>query len=75
MNIIKITELPITSWTDNYKIFLETTILERKDVKSILNNSTESTVDFTIKFDHPYDSRFSSKFRLFIWRIGGLFCW
>lgn len=49
-NILRITELPITSWTENYKIFLETTIAEKKYIKSVFNNSTESTIDFTIKF-------------------------
>jgi DNA topoisomerase-2 len=47
---LKITELPITSWTENYKIFLETVIAEQKHIRSVTNNSTESTIDFTVKF-------------------------
>lgn len=46
---IRIIELPITSWTEPYKFFLDTTIAEKSFVKSIINNSTDSTVDFTIK--------------------------
>jgi DNA topoisomerase-2 len=50
-NQLIITELPIGMWTENYKIYLETELGDGKlfFVKSIKNNSTESTVNFTIK--------------------------
>ena len=47
-NIIEITELPIGMWTTDYKAFLED-ILDVK-IQSYTNNSTESTVKFTIKY-------------------------
>ena len=47
-NTIEITELPIGMWTTDYKAFLED-ILDVK-VQSYINNSTESTVKFTIKY-------------------------
>lgn len=47
---LQITELPIGVWTENYKIFLEDLIMKKKYIKSIKNNSTESVVDFVIKF-------------------------
>ena len=47
-----ITELPIGYWTENYKTFLESSMLDGKldFIKNIKNNSTESTIEFTIKF-------------------------
>jgi DNA topoisomerase-2 len=50
-NNLLINELPITSWTEPYKIFLEETISEKPEVKSVLNNSNETNVDFLIKFN------------------------
>lgn len=58
---IEIYELPIGTWTDNYKEFLEEMCDEntkkKKEgkakeafVKDFINNSTESTVSFTIEF-------------------------
>jgi DNA topoisomerase-2 len=57
---INIDELPIGKWTDDYKIFLESLLydksnsIEGKANKQILvdfsNNSTEKTVNFTLKF-------------------------
>ena len=55
----KITELPIGSWTDRYKEFLESLIIDKNaDAKkkknqcllSFKSNCTESIIDFTIKF-------------------------
>ena len=55
-----IDELPIGKWTDDYKIFLESLLYDKsntvdgKATKQILvdfsNNSTEKTVNFTLKF-------------------------
>jgi DNA topoisomerase-2 len=46
-NKLSITELPITSWTEPYKNFLEAMIEDKKH-KNVLNNSNESEIDFTI---------------------------
>ena len=55
----KITELPIGSWTDKYKDFLETLIIDKNaDAKkkknqcllSFKSDSTESKVSYTVKF-------------------------
>ena len=53
-----ITELPIGKWTDDYKFFLESLLydktVENKGNKQCLmdfsNNSTEKTINFTLKF-------------------------
>lgn len=50
-NSIKITELPITSWTEPYKYYLENVIINKPFVKSVINNSTESTINFMIKIN------------------------
>ena len=48
-NIITVTELPIGTWTQDYKIFLDK--LETENViYSYKNDSTESDVNFEIKF-------------------------
>ena len=57
---VNIDELPIGKWTDDYKTFLESLLydksnaVEGKGNKQILvdfsNNSTEKTVNFTLKF-------------------------
>lgn len=57
-----ITELPIGRWTDDYKEFLETSLLDasEKDAKakkkmflmSYENHSTEATIKFNVKFPH-----------------------
>jgi DNA topoisomerase-2 len=47
-NVITITELPIGTWTNDYKIFLDK--LETDGViYSYINNSTESSVNFELK--------------------------
>jgi DNA topoisomerase-2 len=45
---IKITELPVGKWTSDYKEYLEQ-LVEKGSVKSFTNDSTESTVSFTLK--------------------------
>ena len=54
-NSIRITELPIGSWTVNYKEFLETLMDDKNKkkkpiVKSFTDMSTDAIVDFTVKF-------------------------
>lgn len=53
--VINIKELPVTSWTENYKVFLETGILEHKSIKRVINNSNETEVDFSVKFAQKED--------------------
>ncbi len=48
-NVITVTELPVGTWTNDYKIFLDR--LETENIiYSYKNNSTESNVYFEIKF-------------------------
>lgn len=49
---IRITELPLFVWTENYKIYLDNLRNKYKFIKKIYNNSTESMVDFTITFEN-----------------------
>jgi DNA topoisomerase-2 len=48
---IHITELPVTSWTEPYKFFLDDVILDKPFTTSVINNSTVTNVDFVIKFN------------------------
>lgn len=47
--IIKITELPIHKWTENYKEFLDS-LIDKDIIKSYKNNSTDTDILFEIKF-------------------------
>ncbi len=53
---IKITELPIGMWSENYKEFLESLMVDRGKKKAIIkqykDSCTDTVVDFTVKF-HP----------------------
>ena len=52
-NKVKINELPIGTWTQDYKEFLESLIDSKKKdsiVKDFNDNSTDTTVNFTIEF-------------------------
>ena len=54
-NKVEITELPVGTWTQDYKEFLETLIDNKsKDTKSVVKDyddmSTESTVNFIVEF-------------------------
>jgi len=65
---IRITELPIGKWTDDYKRFLDTLIPETKKSKSLekekkkpkkmiidyVNNSSDTEVDFKITFEKGF---------------------
>lgn len=48
-NIIRVTELPVGSWTEDYKVFLEKEI-DAKNLKDVNDMSTDKTVDMTIVF-------------------------
>ena len=66
-NTIRVKELPIERWTEDYIEFLEKVTIERaKDddkqfVKSYVDNSTESTVDITIKCDEDFLDKWRNK--------------
>lgn len=55
---LKITELPIGRWTSNYKAFLEGMMADKDEsgkpnkyvISNISDNSTDKTVEFTVKF-------------------------
>lgn len=47
---VRVTELPIGLWTDDYKEFLENEII-KKNIVSYTSNNTDETVEFTIIFE------------------------
>jgi DNA topoisomerase-2 len=47
---VKITELPIGYWTEDFKTALEGLVESESDVKGFVNESTDVTVSFTITF-------------------------
>jgi DNA topoisomerase-2 len=59
---VRITELPVGSWTDTYKVFLETLMSDKNKkgkkikpiIKKINDMSTDALVDITVKFAKPY---------------------
>jgi DNA topoisomerase-2 len=51
-NLLEIIELPVGTWTDNYKGYIENISLKYKYIKNIMNNSNESDINFTIKIDN-----------------------
>ena len=48
-NKIRVTELPVGTWTEDYKVFLEKEI-EAKNLKDVNDMSTDKTIDMTIVF-------------------------
>lgn len=59
-NTIRITELPIGTWTEKYKEFLESILVDTKSgakkkkniLKSYVDHSTDSEVQLILKFDY-----------------------
>lgn len=51
---IRITELPVGKWTSDYKEYLEQ-LVEKGILKNYKNDSTESTVDFTVKTSKEFN--------------------
>lgn len=47
-NILEINELPINSWTDNYKEFLDDLMSKDDTIKNFKNNSSKDDIKFTI---------------------------
>jgi DNA topoisomerase-2 len=57
---VYITELPIGSWTDDYKKYIETLISDPKSNVIDYNDlSTDTTVEFTIRFNKNCISKYS----------------
>ena len=53
---ITITELPINSWTEDYKVFIERMQENGKIIKKIVPNNTDKKVNFEIKlYDYGMD--------------------
>lgn len=55
-NIVKVTELAIGVWTDNYKEYLESIMIDSNDkkkkyIETYKSNCTDTTVAFEIKFN------------------------
>jgi DNA topoisomerase-2 len=48
-NKIRVTELPVGTWTEDYKVFLEKEI-DAKNLKDVNDMSTDKTIDMTIVF-------------------------
>ena len=49
-NKVRVTELPLGVWTEDFKEALEALIAGTPDIKSYSNDSSESKVDFTLTF-------------------------
>ena len=65
-NKIRITELPIGTWTEDYKVYLEglmdTKKKEKNYVRDFVDMSTDITVDFTIDFYPGYLKELMKKY-------------
>ena len=48
-NLVRIKELPVGTWTSNYKIYLES-LIEKKMITSYTERCTDAEVDFTVIF-------------------------
>lgn len=49
-NVIRVTELPVGFWTEDFKKLLETLQSETSFISKVDENHTDATVDFTITF-------------------------
>jgi len=73
---VRITELPVGTWTQNYKEFLESFISEdggkdKKPLRDLENNSNDLDVSFTLKMDsdayheaRAYPAEFEKRYQL-----------
>ena len=59
---IEINELPIGTWTDDFKIFLDK-LIDNKEINDYTNHSTDTDVKFIIKVDNNiiYDNKYIEK--------------
>lgn len=48
-NLVRITELPVGTWTSNYKLYLES-LIEKKLITNYTERCTDAEVDFTVVF-------------------------
>ena len=62
-DIITVTELPVGTWTDDFKLYLENEIQKEKWILDYENHSTDENVNFKIKvndetlFDNTYKNK------------------
>ena len=59
-NKIRVTELPVGTWTEDYKVFLEKEI-DSKNLKDVNDMSTDKTIDMTIVFAKGVLEKLESK--------------
>lgn len=65
--IITITELPVGTWTENYKQFIESNIIEKSEknkkqfIKNYLNYSTESKIKLVLEIDPSFYKKLIKK--------------
>jgi DNA gyrase/topoisomerase IV subunit B len=50
---VRVTELPLWTWTDDFKAALEALVEREADLRGFTNASFDATVDFTIQFASP----------------------
>jgi DNA topoisomerase-2 len=61
---VRVTELPVGTWTNDYKEFLESEII-KKNIVSYTSNNTDETVEFTIVFDEDKLKKIINKKELY----------
>lgn len=62
-DIIEITELPVGTWTNDYKEYIDG-LLVNNEIKGYENHSTETDVRFVIKLINPIREGLEKKFKL-----------
>lgn len=73
-SMITITELPIGTWTENYKHFIESSIIDKTSnnkkqfIKSYLNYSTESKVKFELILEPKFYKKLMKKTELELYK-------
>jgi DNA topoisomerase-2 len=61
---VRVTELPVGVWTNDYKEFLESEIT-KKNILSYTSNNTDESVEFTVVFDEDKLKKIISKKELY----------
>jgi DNA topoisomerase-2 len=61
---VRVTELPVGTWTNDYKEFLESEIT-KKNIISYTTNNTDESVEFTIVFDETKLEKIKAKKELY----------
>ena len=64
-NLVKITELPIGTWTEDYKQFLEKLEAEDK-IAFFKNNCTEVSIDFEVKLKNDNSNEWQNNIEKFL---------